>query len=60
MHFGYAPIGAFATGHIDLVRLDGSVVCSSRKFAGHDISIYVGQAWLVTPQPVVVAPMKDP
>ena len=59
-HFGYAPIGAFATGHIDLVRLDGSVVCSSRKSPDTTSRIYEGQAWLVTPQPVVVAPTKDP
>src|SRR6266852_73642 len=59
-HFGYAPIGAFATGHIDLVRLDGSVVCSSRKSPDTTSRIYEGQAWLVTPQPVVVAPIKDP
>ena len=59
-HFGYAPIGAFATGHIDLVRLDGSVVCSSRKSPDTTSRIYEGQAWLLTPQPVVVAPTKDP
>src|SRR5260370_5668686 len=59
-HFGYAPIGAFATGHIDLVRLDGSVVCSSRKSPDTTSPIYEGQAWLVAPQPVVVAPIKDP
>jgi PAS domain S-box-containing protein len=59
-HFGYAPIGAFATGHIDLVRLDGSVVCSSRLSPDTTSRIYEGQAWLETPQPVVVAPIKDP
>ncbi len=59
-HFGYAPIGAFVTGHIDLVRLDGSVVCSSRKSPDTTSQIYEGQGWLVTPQPVVVAPIKDP
>src|SRR5260370_2463410 len=30
-HFGYAPIGPFATGHIDLVRLDSSGLSSSRQ-----------------------------
>ncbi len=59
-HFGYAPIGAFVTGHIDLVRLDGSVVCSSRKSPDTTSPIYEGQAWLVAPQPVAVAPIKDP
>ena len=28
---GYAPLGAFTTGRIDLVRLDGSVACTSSK-----------------------------
>src|SRR5260370_24240137 len=59
-HFGYAPIGAFATGHIDLVRVDGSVVCSSRKSPDTTSPIYEGQAWLGAPQPVVVTPRKDP
>src|SRR5260370_31007520 len=59
-HFGYAPIGAFASGHIDLVRLDGSVVCSSRKSPDTTSPIYEGQPWLEAPQPVVVAPIKDP
>src|SRR6266852_3577561 len=46
--------------HFDLVRLDGSVVCSSRKSPDTTSQIYEGQGWLVTPQPVVVAPIKDP
>jgi PAS domain S-box-containing protein len=60
-HFGYAPIGAFATGHIDLIRLDGSVLCSSRKLAGGGVSpSYAGQTWLSASAPVVVAPVVDP
>jgi PAS domain S-box-containing protein len=56
---GYAPIAPFGTGHIDIVRLDGSIVCSSRKSAGSTSAIYEGQAWLQAPQPVVVAPVID-
>src|SRR5260370_22485980 len=59
-HFGYARIGAFATGHIHLLRVDGSVVCSSRKSPDTTSPIYEGQAWLAAPQPVVVAPIRDP
>jgi PAS domain S-box-containing protein len=58
---GYAPIAAFATGHVDLVRLDGSVVCSSRKSVSTGTSpIYKGQAWLLASEPRVVAPTLDP
>jgi PAS domain S-box-containing protein len=58
---GYAPIGAFATGHIDLVRLDGSVACSSRKSASTGLSpTYKGQTWLLASGPEVVAPVLDP
>ena len=28
---GYAPLNGFDTGHIDIVRPDGSIVCSSRN-----------------------------
>jgi PAS domain S-box-containing protein len=58
---GYAPIAPFGTGHIDIVRFDGSVVCSSRKGTSSGTSpMYEGQAWLQAPQPVVVAPLLDP
>ena len=56
---GSAPIGAFDAGRIDIVRLDGSVVCSSRnpKPSG---SIYAGATWLQTAAPAFVAPTTDP
>ena len=56
---GSAPIGAFDTGRIDIVRLDGSVVCSSRnpKPSG---TIYAGASWLQTAAPAFVAPSTDP
>ena len=58
---GYAPLGAFTTGHIDIVRLDGSVACSSHKPAANGMfPSYQGQAWLQATQPVVVAPVLEP
>src|ERR1700694_2291479 len=57
---GYAPIAPFGTGHIDIVRLNGSVVCSSRKGVSSDtFPMYEGQSWLQAPQPVVVAPVFE-
>src|ERR1700674_274794 len=56
-NLGYAPIAAFDTGHIDIVRLDGSVVCSSLKRA--QAPSYSGAAWLNYSAPVVMAPIVD-
>jgi PAS domain S-box-containing protein len=53
----YAPIAVFGTGHIDLVRLDGSVICSSLKPAR--ATTYAGAKWLQSSAPVVVAPNVD-
>src|SRR5258708_324171 len=55
---GYAPIASFDSGHIDIVRLDGSVVCSSLK-TGY-AKTYAGQAWLQATKSVVAAPLVDP
>jgi PAS domain S-box-containing protein len=54
---GYGPIAGFDSGHVDMVRLDGSVVCSSLKtgFA----KTYAGQSWLQATKPVIVAPVVD-
>ena len=58
---GYAPLGAFRTGRMDLVRLDGSVVCSSSKAAAAGgASPYNSQSWLSATTPTVVAPVLDP
>ena len=58
---GYASLGAFKTGRIDLVRLDGSVVCSSSKAAAAGgASPYNSQSWLAATAPIVVAPVLDP
>ena len=57
---GYAPIGVFTSGHIDLVRPDGSVVCSSSKsVVSGSHPIYQGEAWLTATRPAVFAPMLD-
>ena len=56
-NLSYAPIAAFDTGHIDVVRLDGSVVCSSLKQG--QASTYAGAAWLNSSAPVVAAPILD-
>ena len=58
-NLGYAPLGAFTTGHIDLVRLDGSIVCSSQKGATVGALVYGGQSWLSAAEPTVVAPVLD-
>lgn len=57
---GYAPISPFTTGHIDLVRLDGSVVCSSSKSTVDIAAPYAGKAWLLAAQPSIAAPALDP
>ena len=56
-NLSYAPIAAFDTGHIDILRLDGSVVCSSLKTA--HVASYAGATWLGATAPVVVAPTTD-
>jgi len=56
-NLSYAPIAAFDTGHIDIVRLDGSVVCSSLKQA--HATTYAGATWLNSSVPVVIAPLVD-
>ncbi len=57
-HHRYAPVGAFEAGRIDVVRLDGSVVCSSQTPAPSG-RLYAGQLWLQTKSPAYVAPAQD-
>jgi PAS domain S-box-containing protein len=54
------PIGAFATGHVDVVRNDGSVQCSSVKASAGTRPVYAGQAWMDATTPMIVAPAIDP
>ena len=57
-NIGYAPIASFDTGHVDVVRLDGSVVCSS--LGKSHAATYAGQDWLQATRPVIAAPVVDP
>src|ERR1700682_3063319 len=57
-NLSYAPIGAFDTGHIDIVRSDGSIVCSSLK--SPSTTTHAGAKWLQAATPVVLAPTGDP
>ncbi|GAC1672566.1 MAG: hypothetical protein PVS3B2_14480 [Candidatus Dormibacteraceae bacterium] len=52
----YGPVGTFSTGHVDIVRADGTVVCTSLK--GRPVT-YAGEAWLRATTPMVVAPVID-
>jgi PAS domain S-box-containing protein len=56
---GYAPVGVFDTGHVDLVRTDGSVVCTSSQSKPAS-AVYAGQPWLAISTPSVIAPTTDP
>jgi PAS domain S-box-containing protein len=54
----WGQVGAFPTGHVDIVRPGGAVVCSSRRRLGS----YAGQRWLIAAglRPQVLAPARDP
>jgi PAS domain S-box-containing protein len=54
---GYAPIASFDTGHVDIVRLDGSVVCTS--LGKGSTTTYAGQTWLQATKPTFAAPAVD-
>jgi PAS domain S-box-containing protein len=58
-HLTYASIGAFEKGRIELVRADGTVICTSQGSlpAGKP---YAGQAWVQVPTAGVIAPLNDP
>jgi PAS domain S-box-containing protein len=58
----FVKVGAYPTGHIDILRPDGSVVCSSRaQHGGAGLPGYQGAAWLhgAAAAPVVLAPVTD-
>jgi type II secretory pathway pseudopilin PulG len=46
-------------GHLDLIRTDGTVVCSSRAAKGHS-GLYAGQSWLsrALAGPVLIGPLR--
>jgi PAS domain S-box-containing protein len=57
----YSTTGSFSSGHLDLLRPDGSVLCSSRGAAAAGFAGYGGAAWLAAAQsaPQLLAPVTD-
>jgi PAS domain S-box-containing protein len=58
----YATDGASDRGHVEILRSNGSSVCSSRpRASGAPLSGYAGQKWLPTARekPLLVAPFAD-
>ena len=57
----FSQVGAFPTGHIDILRPTGAVVCSSRAGVHDGDAAYVGQPWVAAARsrPVVLAPVTD-
>ncbi len=56
----FAPVGAFDTGRIDVVRSDGSIQCSSLKTSVSTKPVYAGQSWMDASTPIIAAPVIDP
>ncbi len=58
----FSPLGTFPAGHIDLIRPNGAVVCSTLLTAGERGGSYAGQSWLAAARsaPQVLAPEHDP
>jgi hypothetical protein len=59
----WGQVGAFPSGHLDIVRPDGAVACTSSraKPAGKGTS-YAGQEWLTAAgkAPQILGPVRDP
>jgi PAS domain S-box-containing protein len=57
----FSQVGAFPTGHIDILRPTGAVVCTSRPGAAPGRSSYVGQRWVssASSAPLALAPVRD-
>jgi PAS domain S-box-containing protein len=55
----FAGAGGITSGHIDILRSDGRVACSSRK--GFEGSSYAGESWLrrASRAQVLLAPIAD-
>ena len=58
-HRGNAPIGVFEKSRIELVRTDGSVICTSEASLPTG-KPYAGQDWLQSGTSRVTAPLNDP
>jgi len=57
----FSPLGLFPAGHIDLLRPNGTVVCSTSLLLGARRGSYAGQPWLAAARsaPQAVAPIDD-
>lgn len=57
----YSPVGPFSKGHIELLRRDGSVICSSLG-AARALHGYRGASWLAAAaaHPLSLLPVSDP
>jgi len=58
----FSQVGPFPTGHIDILRPDGAVVCSSRGRDAARGAGYAGQSWVPSARskPLELAPVTDP
>jgi PAS domain S-box-containing protein len=58
----WGQVGAFPSGHLDIVRPNGAVACTSLGKAAKRGTPYAGQPWLATARsvPQTVAPGRDP
>ena len=56
----FGGAGGFSIGHLDIIKPDGSVICSSQPIRTGQV--YSGASWLPasTGSPVMVAPYLDP
>jgi PAS domain S-box-containing protein len=58
----WGQVGAFPSGHLDILRPDGTVVCTSLRSSAARGKTYAGQPWLAAARsaPQTVAPGRDP
>lgn len=58
----WGPVGAFSSGHVDIARPDGTIVCTSLGSAARRGKRYAGQPWLPAggAAPQVKGPVRDP
>jgi hypothetical protein len=58
----WGQVGAFPSGHIDILRPNGAVVCSSLKASARRANTYAGAPWLAAARsaPQALAPARDP
>ncbi len=58
----FAQVGAFPSGHIDIVCSNGALVCSSLRASARRSNTYAGQSWFAAARsaPHTLAPVRDP